>query len=665
MPHALKPPVPGSPNARAAIDHNYIVGESVEYATRGFASARARAARHAELEQIVKTLREPQAAPAAAAREPREGLPQDLPTEKRAVWIVHGMGQQLRFETLDGLASGIIRVATPVPGQPPPPIRLMPGHLPRVSAVKFAASSPGEKDQVAERVELDLEVHDPAQPRTFQLHLYEAYWAPVTEGAAKLSDVISFFFAAGMRGLINAFRSFRRFMFPDQVPPAPEPGLYRFKIRPRTVIELLLTFLVLFSLIAINAVIVGAGAAKAKDALMPAAAAQTTYGIANTMAELVIYWKLLAALAASTAAIALTFGVILFLGEMSRRPNLPKPLRLLISFLAWIGFIVTVFTIIASAALMSLIFMFREVPEFLRRMHVLSVQGVATAFLLAALILALAALVVRGSKRSGGADLRGDPILVTLFVVSFLLHLAVIPALIIACRNDLSLPDWLSSSLWVFPALGAFAKLVRELLVQYPGDVAIYVDSNKVDRFDKIRKEIKQIALDSVTGIYTARNAADTDFEYSKIAVVGHSLGSVIAYDTLNKLLTLDDLAGNPVGVEHRTGLFESFGSPLDKIAYFFTIQGKETFHIREQLAAAVQPLIQSYAHFRNFPWVNVYSRNDIICGALRFFDAPGVLPPLAVQNVVDRDCAVPLIAHVDYWKNDLVWQALLYNVAR
>jgi len=28
--------------------------------------------------------------------------------EKRAVWIVHGMGQQIPFETLDGLTNGLM-----------------------------------------------------------------------------------------------------------------------------------------------------------------------------------------------------------------------------------------------------------------------------------------------------------------------------------------------------------------------------------------------------------------------------------------------------------------------------------------------------------------------------------------------------------------------------
>jgi hypothetical protein len=78
---------------------------------------------------------------------------------KRAVWIVHGMGQQLPFETLDGLAEGIMRVAQPLPGRN--------YFEPRARTVQIG-------DQTVQRVELDVLAGD----RQVELHLYEAYWAP-------------------------------------------------------------------------------------------------------------------------------------------------------------------------------------------------------------------------------------------------------------------------------------------------------------------------------------------------------------------------------------------------------------------------------------------------------------------------------------------------------
>jgi pimeloyl-ACP methyl ester carboxylesterase len=220
----------------------------------------------------------------------------------------------------------------------------------------------------------------------------------------------------------------------------------------------------------------------------------------------------------------------------------------------------------------------------------------------------------------------------------------------------------------VWPSLIALSALIRKLMVQYVGDVAIYVSANKLDRFDKIRKEIKETARVSASAIYEALADGGRAFEYGKVAVVGHSLGSVIAYDTLNRLINDDMLAGNRVRVADRTCVFETFGSPLDKIAFFFTIQGKDTLRIREQLASTVQPLIQSYSAYRRFPWINVYSPNDIISGKLDLYDLPpGSVPAGAktVENVIDEDAAVPLVAHVDYWKNAKIWQRLYAEVTR
>ena len=78
-----------------------------------------------------------------------------------------------------------------------------------------------------------------------------------------------------------------------------------------------------------------------------------------------------------------------------------------------------------------------------------------------------------------------------------------------------------------------------------------------------------------------------------------------------------------------------------------------------------MQPLIQSYTGFRRFPWINVYSRSDIICGQLKFYDVyppDSAVPPTdnTVSNVPDPDAVVPLIAHVEYWKNSTLWNKLL-----
>jgi hypothetical protein len=231
----------------------------------------------------------------------------------------------------------------------------------------------------------------------------------------------------------------------------------------------------------------------------------------------------------------------------------------------------------------------------------------------------------------------------------------------------------LSSKAWVWSFLFLVSAVVRKLLVQYVGDVTAYVASNKVDCFDELRAKIKTIAKESLTAVYSAKDRDSDRFEYDNVCIVGHSLGSVIAYDTLNRLLADDMLAAanmgaaadGPAGIRKRTRLLLTFGSPLDKTAFFFSVIGKTTRHIREHLAAVVQPLIEYRACRRRIPWVNVYSRNDIICGKLDFYDFPEGVPGVRrVVNVRDEDALVPLVAHVEYWSNLTVWTQLLKRLA-
>jgi hypothetical protein len=37
---------------------------------------------------------------------------------------------------------------------------------------------------------------------------------------------------------------------------------------------------------------------------------------------------------------------------------------------------------------------------------------------------------------------------------------------------------------------------------------------------------------------------------------------------------------------------------------------------------------------------------------------------PFAIKNVVDKDAAVPIVAHVDYWKNPCIWRVLRQQIA-
>jgi hypothetical protein len=583
------------------------------------------------------------------------------PRERRAVWIVHGMGQQIPFETVDGLTHGLLQALAELnPPQRP---------VPRLRTVKIAG-------QVLQRVEIDVRGTSPdvaGGVKNYDLHLYETYWAPKTEGVAKLSDVVSFLWDGGLRGLLNSRKPYQRAMF---------GGMGAFKIPWTSPFFLCVTLLVLVALTVINGVIIASAVAETN--LAP-------------LSSLTAHWHQLAAVASCMIAVATAFGIVLFLSDLCKPQNLSLSQKRFLSRLGWLGLIFTVLQILLTASFMTAVThldwlarhgsgsspeapaspglisewinaVFSFVNRFFDTLPFVKLQAFATSVILCCALL-LAIVLVRGAiLRSSERPVRGTSGLLTFTVLAFLLNLLAIAVPLVLTfgpRFHAELPTPLSfiqSSLWVFPFLLLFSAKVREIMVQFVGDVAIYVRPNKLDRFDQVRNEIKAAAHSVASAIFTAYAGPNKKFLYDEVALVGHSLGSVIAYDTLNRLMLDDWLSGNALNVAERANSLVTFGSPLNKTAFFFTIQAKDSMHIRERLASTVQPLIMSYPKFRKLHWVNVFSAHDIVSGSLKFYDLPGLTNPpshFAVKNVVDPDAFVPLVAHVSYWNNPTVWREL------
>ena len=165
--------------------------------------------------------------------------------------------------------------------------------------------------------------------------------------------------------------------------------------------------------------------------------------------------------------------------------------------------------------------------------------------------------------------------------------------------------------------------------------------------------------------VSSTAKAIYTDHSYGAVLWAGHSLGSVVSYDGLNAALIDDEIAGRPDQVVARTKLLLTFGSPLDKIAFIFASQLADTTATREALSASFQPLIMDYPAFRDIKWINVYSPNDLFSGALDFYDsadAPG-RAGREVINLVDEQATTPILAHVEYWKNSLLYAALFEHI--
>ena len=174
---------------------------SVEPERRGYSRRR----RAADGTSAPRPLTSPaHGSPAPASPTPGAHLPPRV-----AILVAHGMGQQVKFETLDLLTTALRREARRR-GDAEPDVA--------VRMVRF------DDDSIA-RAELTLR---DAQGGERELHCYEAYWAPLTEGQISARQTLAFLAESGWAGMVRSFkRCFHRFMFgrEQRLPVGPIAGL--------------------------------------------------------------------------------------------------------------------------------------------------------------------------------------------------------------------------------------------------------------------------------------------------------------------------------------------------------------------------------------------------------------------------------------------------------
>jgi hypothetical protein len=548
----------------------------------------------------------PAATNRAAAKLPAEG-------DRSAVLVVHGMGQQRKFETLSDVADGIGRIAGEAKPKEARNVRI--------------------GDERLSRVELQLQDGR-------QVDVYEAYWAPFTEGQVTLRDVMAFLWAGARNGIRNARKPFRRWIFGQHLQ---LPG------GKRTLFYLIVATAVLASLVFINSLTLLLGATKAMSSTPS--------------------WLEKAAIEDITSAILMFlcttagFAALYFAAAHQKKPGGGLTKRLAISRLGIYYFFGLCFEIVTVTVAMLLAIALHRHPTF---------WGVAawttgtllvslTAVLLVAAAVVTLASLPRSQKR--GFDLGLS--LACVALAGFTVLLAAVRAGqersifdMIQLNAGIFAPAilWISArwvAIWI--ALAWVSKQAREFLVQYLGDVAAYVSPSALDRFDSLRDRIKECTFKTANAIYRAEE--NGGFAYRNVAIVGHSLGSVAAYDCLNRMLSEDTFSAGALRVRARTSGLITFGSPLDKTAFLFELNTTTSSSTRAALATTVQPLIADMATL-SIPWTNIYSPSDIIGGDLDFYGTDANSQNRVV-NEIDHDAVTPLGAHTEYWKNTLLWRTL------
>ncbi|HEX8326903.1 MAG TPA: hypothetical protein VF629_05145 [Hymenobacter sp.] len=546
---------------------------------------------------------------------PVSGAETEDPQKPVALLVTHGMGQQVPFATL----AAVVEL---LQGPQPP-------GAPVVTHVRFLDPD-RRRETWLPRAELQVASLDGQAART--VHVYETYWAPLTEGNISLSEVVRFMASAGWRGLRlrprrgEKAKTFRRWLF---------GGIREFAIPNQTMWGLLAALLLVVSLVVVNTLLT----------LVAGANLLGFSKLSEMPAKLVDYLTLDLLILLGPALLAgtglwLSQKVMLKLGKLKRKASSRLPLS----------------------------------PREARQLAALRIVNLVRGLTWTLLVVAGVALVVATFVTAwhyftiDHALAPGEPNpSVVLSGIQGLL-----PGWLGALPEELKTPNWAAivrrgfiGAVW--GATVGISLYLRSFLVQYMGDVAIYLDAYKVDRFHRVRKEVRRQAYQTACALYGARQGASDDpraplpLAYDRIVLAGHSLGSVVAYDALNATLHLDESMGHPLHADARTGGLITFGSPLDKTAYIFHTQTNAT-SVRPPLTASVQPLLRAWRARHYVTWINIHSPNDIISGKLDYYDAapadqiPGYQ---AVDNRIDEDARTPLAAHGQYWNNQALAQAL------
>lgn len=209
-----------------------------------------------------------------------------------------------------------------------------------------------------------------------------------------------------------------------------------------------------------------------------------------------------------------------------------------------------------------------------------------------------------------------------------------------------------------------FNEWSTKILCDYLGDVTIYTTMD-------VKKKHYELRCKILDGAHQQLMSLVQNDQYERVLVCGHSLGTVIAYDALNKLSIRASLAGEEKLQENckKVQGLVTFGSPLDKTFYFFTQRSEKDQYIRKQLTnqlhsfklkkgllpdvkpALASPVSHTLDHI---PWINFYSFKDPVSSRLSYFELN--------DNIIctfKKDYEKWGIAHLGYWDHDPMYDRI------
>ena len=208
---------------------------------------------------------------------------------------------------------------------------------------------------------------------------------------------------------------------------------------------------------------------------------------------------------------------------------------------------------------------------------------------------------------------------------------------------------------------------LKSFLQQSLGDVLQWATYHETSDNYARRRAILERSVATVKAVLTKQVGGRE--AYDRVIVIAHSLGTVIAHDTL-LALRAEHLArkGDPGGTNplplplEKISHFVTYGSPIDKFVYFFEAQQSSTRRY-EQLLDQKQGSILDPSFNTRLTWLNFHEEGDAISGPI-YTSVPATGSP-AVLNIYTPNALAPVIGfnHGWYTQNRTVmtqlWQTI------
>jgi hypothetical protein len=546
----------------------------------------------------------------------KKGAPAKPPLRHQAILVVHGIGRQRPYQVLDNFTRGIFAALKTQ------------NEIPTVTHLKLGPQAL-----------FDHAMHVESKER-LNLDIYEYYWASKTQGKASFLDIAKWI-------VTTALEPLRRFAFNITLL-IERAGDSRRRLAREILREAWRAAYIFFMF---TAIAVGATLLVTQSSIL----GSKLFSAIKVVAPQWPRWQDIIAAVVFLGALGVLLAIVF---------SLPEQIRDLVLVKRWLRD--RKYTVLQSVP-----------PKWLTRASQLARFGNAP---LVGPVISGLAKAAQGALDEQRVSKVVIPSRVRLLYLSALMVVILVTVLTIFwwwpspfvhdVFRKLGRPGLLNLG-WMVGLLGA-GVLLKRVFVDYIGDVALYVTADENSEFYATRIEILTEATRKLKWLLQQD-------KYAAVAVAGHSLGSVIAYDAISWLrvesqrpqaVAAKDAAPAPISAAdlNRLKAFVTFGSPLNKVVYFFRdkLPRSETVrtHILNELHGfrrhsepLISPEIRDDPPF-NPPdamrWLNVYSPMDPVSARLIFF-----------RDVVERRRWYWFwgMCHTDYWHDPVFYRDVLTTI--